>query len=264
MSNKSFHTTEFSAGSFSDYVSKYRYFNFNDDTPVHLNPDGHFELIFQLKGNFLQRSHSSNAWASRPQQFIGGLHNASFIIKPEEKDATLISVQLKPEFARNFILDKLNTYKNKLVGFDDLFGRKETTCLGDLDPQRSIHDNVRQIEHFLQSIYTERQTTIIGTSLNKIVRCNGFINVHELAQSACLSPAQFRKRFNEEIGMSPKEYSKIVRFRYVTEFLRINPSTKLTELAHVLGYFDQAHFIKDFQSVTGFSPRKFKLQFLEQ
>ena len=42
------------------------------------------------------------------------------------------------------------------------------------------------------------------------------------------------------------------------EALNAGVKSSLTDLAYELGYFDQAHFTKTFQSLTGYSPSEYR------
>jgi AraC-like DNA-binding protein len=232
-------------------------YHFLKNEPVMLNPEGYFELIFQLHGFFRQSAISENNWQVRPDCFIGGLHNRSFRVEPEHQGAILISVNFKPHCARFFIPDKLNLFKNKIVRLDEVYKRKDLAGIDDPGNESSIEKAINTIEKFLLKVYRNRPDSPVERALSGITSSNGFINITQLAQHSCLSPSQLRKRFNEEVGMSPKEYSKIVRVNCISQILAAEPTLHLTELTYRLGYFDQAHFIKDFKSVTGISPKKY-------
>jgi AraC-like DNA-binding protein len=57
--------------------------------------------------------------------------------------------------------------------------------------------------------------------------------------------------------MSPKQLSRVVRLQATLKMLEQNKFSTLTSLAHENGYYDQAHFIKDFKEFTGMSPKSF-------
>ena len=69
-----------------------------------------------------------------------------------------------------------------------------------------------------------------------------------------LSPRQLRRKFNYFIGTSPKTFGKVVRFQNI---LRAKPSTqslRKNKLFFDVGYYDQAHFIKEFKHLYGVKP----------
>lgn len=255
---KTYQLTPISAEGFDAFIDSILVYHFFDESPVRLNPEGHFELIFQLEGSFKQNSIHSSDWESRPSSFIGGLHNSSYTIKPEKKDSKLISIKFKPHSARHFIPDKLNLFKNKVINTKDVFRTADLNKIEKVYHQKSTADTLECIESFLTGIYKKRSVSAVDKALEIIYQRNGFVSMDELSRKSFLSISQFRKRFNEEVGMSPKEYCKIVRTKSVTHALNNNPGVRLTELTYQMGYFDQSHFIKDFKSVMGFSPKHFQ------
>jgi AraC-like DNA-binding protein len=255
---KTYEVRRIRPGLLGRFINWFTIYHFYDDVPLQMYPEGYFELVFQVGSNFFQNSNDTGEWKKRPMQFIGGLHNKSYSIKPERKHSMLISVNFKPNSARYFIPEKLQLFKNKLVSLDDVFKRSELGRVGEMYGWPNTGMTIRLIEEFLSGIFIERSDSRIDFVLDTIMINKGFVNMKDLAANACLSHSQFRRRFKEEIGMSPKEYSKIVRIKNVSEILSQKPNLKLTELAYEFGYYDQAHFIKDFKSVMGTSPKHFR------
>lgn len=241
-----------------DFINWFSVCHFHDIKPLRLNPEGYFELIFQVDGDFFQTT-PEGLWKTRPRHFIGGLHNKSYTIKPENKSSFLISVNFKPNCARFFIPEKLHYFKNQVIPLDEVFKPSKLEKIKRLDGFDSVGKKIELIEAFLLKIMTDRIFSPVDNALNSIIYANGFIDIGSLAESSCLSPSQLRKRFNEEVGMSPKEYSKVLRVNYASQLMKNNPGLKLTQITYDLGYFDQSHFIKDFKSVTGRSPKKYLL-----
>ena len=71
-----------------------------------------------------------------------------------------------------------------------------------------------------------------------------------------ISQRQLRRLFKYYIGDTPKTFSKVVRFQNI---LRAKPSTqslKQNKLFFDQGYYDQAHFIKEFKNFYGVTPSK--------
>ncbi len=69
-----------------------------------------------------------------------------------------------------------------------------------------------------------------------------------------LSARRFIELFRREVGLTPKVFCRVARFRDVVNGIRANASVDWAQTALDCGYFDQAHFIHDFQAFAGMSP----------
>lgn len=79
----------------------------------------------------------------------------------------------------------------------------------------------------------------------------------ELERMSGWSERQLRRRFDHDLGLSPKRYLRLVRFGRVIDHLRAPRRAPWSDLAAALGYSDQAHLIHEFREFTGASPTAF-------
>jgi AraC-like DNA-binding protein len=79
-------------------------------------------------------------------------------------------------------------------------------------------------------------------------------SVRDLTEEIGLSARRFIEVFRNEVGLSPKLYSRIQRFRKVLNTFHRIPDPDFTDVALSFGYFDQAHFIHEFRAFSGMSP----------
>ncbi len=92
-------------------------------------------------------------------------------------------------------------------------------------------------------------------ALNIILKNFGAIHIQRDLDIG-LSPRQLRRYFEFYVGDTAKTFSQVVRFQSV---LKANPSARSlrqNKLFFDLGYYDQAHFIKEFKSFYGVTPGK--------
>lgn len=68
------------------------------------------------------------------------------------------------------------------------------------------------------------------------------------------------RTFLAVVGVTPKSFSRIVRFLAVLERVRRADATGWSDAAYACGYADQAHLIKDFTVFTGLSPARYAAQ----
>ena len=79
----------------------------------------------------------------------------------------------------------------------------------------------------------------------------------ELADKLNIHRRNMERKFETAVGMSPKQLSRVVRLQSALKLLEQQKYSNLTSLAYESGYYDQAHFIRDFKEFTGISPKSF-------
>jgi AraC-like DNA-binding protein len=66
--------------------------------------------------------------------------------------------------------------------------------------------------------------------------------------------SRFIATFRDEVGLTPKTYCRVARFRNALASLADSEDIDWTDVALSSGYFDQAHFIHDFKEFSGVTP----------
>lgn len=64
--------------------------------------------------------------------------------------------------------------------------------------------------------------------------------------------------FARQVGIPPKTVGRILRFQGALRALMRDPGVPLADVAADAGYFDQAHFVRDFRRMTGGVPRGYR------
>lgn len=97
--------------------------------------------------------------------------------------------------------------------------------------------------------------------LQKMIQAGGLASLPDLRWKTGLSERHFRRLFLEHTGIPASTFLRILRFYRAFELLKSAHAPVLQDIAFEAGYFDQAHFIRDFKEYTGLPPHEFlKLQ----
>lgn len=91
----------------------------------------------------------------------------------------------------------------------------------------------------------------------RLVETHGHGTVTQLADGVGLSVRQLERQFRDQVGMSPKALSRLVRFEAAQRQIFEAGELSFTRLAHDLGYADQAHFTREFRAFAELSPGGF-------
>ncbi len=85
---------------------------------------------------------------------------------------------------------------------------------------------------------------------------NGQIQVKELSSQSHYSERHLSRMFLDQIGMNVKDFARLTRFNYVLKQLQKSPCL-FVALSQQAGYYDQAHFDKDFKAISGVTPQMY-------
>jgi AraC-like DNA-binding protein len=146
---------------------------------------------------------------------------------------------------------------HKAFDFDLVVGKEATFLRERVMEVSSIQEKIETVSAYLlkktkTAAFMER--SIQGSVLN-VIQKEGQLTVENIVQQAGISSRQAERKFREYAGMSPKLFTRLIRFHASLQWAGANCS--LTEIAYRSGYFDQSHFIREFKQFSGISPKQY-------
>jgi AraC-like DNA-binding protein len=94
-------------------------------------------------------------------------------------------------------------------------------------------------------------------SWQRLLNSDGAVPVAALAEEVGWSRRHLAARFREHIGLPPKALARILRFERAAE--RLRRGADLADAALDSGYYDQAHFNRDFRAFAGLTPTEYQV-----
>ncbi len=91
-----------------------------------------------------------------------------------------------------------------------------------------------------------------------IIKNNGQQTIRKLREQLHITERTFERRFIAQVGVTPKQFSKIIQFQVSLNDITKNDYAKLADVVYNNGFADQSHFIRVFKAFTGKTPRKFR------
>lgn len=158
--------------------------------------------------------------------------------------------------ARLFLRQPLRALANREIALDDVLGREAQDLEDELFDAPSwaarfdILDRVilRRIGGGL------RVPEEVIAAWRRLVCTSGRVGIAALAADAGWSHKHFITQFTEHIGLAPKAMARVLRFARAAELLKTSERSRLAEIALECGYYDQAHFTRDFRAFAGVTP----------
>jgi AraC-like DNA-binding protein len=89
----------------------------------------------------------------------------------------------------------------------------------------------------------------------RLTSAHGLVPVSELTGEVGWSRKHLAHRFKEQIGLTPKSLARVLRFQRALRILA-DGKPPFVEVATLCGYYDQAHLIREFRALSGYTPRE--------
>jgi AraC-like DNA-binding protein len=226
-------------------------------------PDGCIELIFNYRDLFRQY-HTGGSSALQPRGIIYG-QIRSFIEVKATGDIGLFSIRFNPAGLQPFINFDVNSFSGRTLLLPDLWGDAGTQLQERVLACNSNEERIAIIENFLigRLATATVDTSTVEYCVEALLASEGTGSIDQLAAELEISKRQLERKFMAAVGLSPKLLARIIRFQNTLQLIEKKEFISFTNVAYDGGFYDQAHFIKDFKDFTGLNPRQYFSENLE-
>jgi AraC-like DNA-binding protein len=202
--------------------------------------------------------------AQAPQWYdtlVGGLHTRPALITHEGAQSGL-QLSLSPLGARALLgvpageLASLDLHGQEVLGEFALHVQDRVRTATSWGERFALLDELlgARLAEAGSPAVASRVRPDVEYAWGRIVSSGGDIAVHALAREVACSPRHLGELFDREIGLSPKEACRVVRFDRARRRLQRGWSGSLADLAAGCGYYDQPHLNRDFRRMAGAAP----------
>lgn len=152
--------------------------------------------------------------------------------------------------------DCYDLLKLKMPGFDLAARISQLKALTDFSVR------INNISEFLHSVFQfnkEKLDYQIQQAILQIIAAKGLQSIKTIRDTLSISERTFERRFLARVGVTPKQFSQIIRFQNSLSDLKSSDFNTLSDVVYKNGFADQSHFIRVFKAFTGSTPSSFKL-----
>lgn len=226
-------------------------------------PDGCMELIIHY-GDLYQQFQEDGSTFIQPRSFVFGQLSDTLKIAPTGHTG-IIAARFHPDGFMPLATIPLAAMENRAVPLSELFGEEGDLLEKTVLTASTQAERIQHIETFLLARLNKLEVLdrIVKSSIEILISQAGQVRVEEMAEKLNINRRKLERKFSANVGLSPKQLSKIIRLQAALKQLNQHTELSLTELAYQNGYFDQSHFIKDFKAFTGISPKQFYADHLQ-
>ncbi len=194
-----------------------------------------------------------------PPAVVTGPHRASYITDIAA-DEPAIAVHFRPGGAFPFLGVPLGDVEDLAVGLEDIWGDGGREVHERLIAAQSVAARFGILERFLLSRarLAVRRDSGVAVALAAI-EANPSVQMAEVRSLAGLSTKRMIALFRAEVGLAPKTYARVRRLQAALRHLG-SATAGGARVAADAGYFDQAHFVREFRSFTAMTPTQYGRQ----
>jgi AraC-like DNA-binding protein len=189
---------------------------------------------------------------ARELQVVGAMTSArTFSLAPGQIG---FGVRFRPAMSQAFLPVPGLDITDQSIALNDIWGADARRLVDQISDARSPAECIHLFE---TRLHKPGEITVVQRLSATIVEQAGQVRIDDLAFQAGLSARQLRRLFLEQIGLSPKHFCRVIRFRNSLSRLPPAGRSEWAQVALDCGYYDQAHFINEFREFSGFTPGEF-------
>ncbi len=182
------------------------------------------------------------------------------------------------EFGKTYVVGAMTSFKDSFINSNThllgvCFKPATFSNFYNYAPQNELKGNTIELEKsnsfhidkifedpskYLNYFFTDRirnKNNPLQSVIQDIHRSNGQLSICELSKKHCMTVRQLERNFKAQIGISPKEYSNIVRFQNALSIIKDSKSNRsLLDIAFECGFYDHSHLANEIKRNTGLSP----------
>lgn len=245
---------------FSPYIDKYWVFEGKTEYGMRINilPDGCVDFIFTL--GEVANSASEEDLVMQPYRsyFVGPMTKYVELVTYAET-VHMLGIRFLPCGLFRFMNLPLHELTNGRISTCDLPSIFDDSFAERLCEEKCLIDRIVLVENYLirflrKENLVDKQTVYAVRSVNL---AHGNLSISSLAKEVCISQRHLERKFKMNTGFTPKEYSRIIKFRHAIGLLKSASGDNLLSTAIEAGYYDVPHLSKEIKTLSGQPPGAF-------
>lgn len=178
------------------------------------------------------------------------------------KGTSILVARIYPYANVLFFPNPISDFTNDSIDLDGVLSTEADQLYDKLAHAKSLEQKIDVLNcFFIRNLKRNEgklgKVKMIGQLCNSI--CNEDVfDMQILANHFGLSERYIQRLFESTVGLTPRIFYNTNRFNKSLELIR-SSDQQLTSIAYSCGYFDQAHFIKEFRRFTGITPSQARM-----
>lgn len=222
-----------------------------------LIPENFFDIILNFGSPYQWKDKQNNTILIKGSHLVG-IRNKPFTIE-HFGNIDFVAIRFYPNGLYPFIKIPLSELTCKPFNLQDVIGVFANELENRIYDLKSDDDKINQLEKTLLEIidFKYANNPFVEYSINLIHKTKGQIQINDICKQLKINDKYLQRKFAEFVGVSPKFYSQIIRFNHIINILNNTKIHDWSSITYNCGYFDQSHFIKEFERFSGETPQNY-------
>jgi AraC-like DNA-binding protein len=219
-------------------------------------PTGTVELVVNLAADRFWLPDDAGVRRTYPAAIVAGPYRHAYVMDTAQQ-SHVVGVVCRPGRARALVDAPLHELSNRHVALEDLWGADATRVRERMLAAPDAATRLRVLESALCARLTGSAHVahpLAAAAAGWLSRVPEYPGVGELGDRAGLTSRRVQQVFRTEVGLSPKSYQRLRRFRSVLAGIDEVERVGWSAFASECGYYDQAHLVREFRDHSGLSP----------
>ena len=193
--------------------------------------------------------------------FVGGLHDTAATIVHDGNQHG-VAVQVTPMGARLMFGLPAGALAGTVVELEELLGPHARELYDRVAAAEGWDARFAALDEVLMRAAHRRlddppePPSEVVRAWRRLVAAGGGVEIGELAADVGWSRRHLSEKFKTEVGLSPKVAARVLRFERARHLLAMPTRPGLAAVAAACGYYDQAHFTREWSELAGCTPTK--------
>ncbi|CAG7649098.1 hypothetical protein PAESOLCIP111_05800 [Paenibacillus solanacearum] len=176
-----------------------------------------------------------------------------------QETGVVVGVKFQPGGFYPFWKQPISSITGRILSVGDIFGEDGTALQHEIFELDDAEKGVQLVERFLLERLPapDDNVALLNRIVQTVIDNREITKVEDVVSLLGINKRTLQRLFSRYVGVSPKWVIKRYRLQEAAELIEKGELADWSALSQQLGYYDQAHFIKDFKAIVGRAPMEY-------
>ena len=225
-------------------------------------PDGSMDLLIDLTDTPKKLFHNEDgsSFTTYQKSWLSGMKTEYILI--DASVSCMIGVHFKPGGAYPFFDFPVNELNNLTIEMDTIWNNEICYLRDAILNTKPVNHKFGILENYLlqKGKRMTEPNPLVSYAVDQLLKSPQVWTIGQLTKKVGVTQKHLISLFKKYVGLTPKQFARISKFQKVIRLIEKQEKIEWTPVAYECGYYDQAHFIREFQAFSGINPSAYLVQ----